>query len=119
MMDVPWHNELYTPEKGNRFEAVYDDGYAVYDNETRLLYHTENEDVSVKLTELMNEQQATITHLEKVDGENFAKRRLLEHDNLILRNENEQLKEELNNLKKDETMLYHYYTLARYGGDGV
>lgn len=33
--------------------------------------------------------------------------------------ENEQLKEELNNLKKDETMLYHYYTLARYGGDGV
>lgn len=33
--------------------------------------------------------------------------------------ENEQLKEELNNLKKDETRLYHYYTLARYGGDGV
>ena len=33
--------------------------------------------------------------------------------------ENEQLKEELNNLKKDETLLYHYYTLARYGGDGV
>ena len=36
-----------------------------------------------------------------------------------LEKENEQLKEELNNLKKDETMLYHYYTLARYGGDGV
>ena len=36
-----------------------------------------------------------------------------------LKEENEQLKEELNNLKKDETMLYHYYTLARYGGDGV
>ena len=36
-----------------------------------------------------------------------------------LSEENEQLKEELNNLKKDETMLYHYYTLARYGGDGV
>lgn len=34
-----------------------------------------------------------------------------------LNDENEQLKEELNNLKKDETMLYHYYTLARYGGD--
>ena len=37
----------------------------------------------------------------------------------ILKDENEQLKEELNNLKKDETMLYHYYTLARYGGDDV
>ena len=37
----------------------------------------------------------------------------------ILAKENEQLREELNNLKKDETMLYHYYTLARYGGDGV
>lgn len=36
-----------------------------------------------------------------------------------LEKENEQLKEELNNLKKDETMLYHYYTLAMYGGDGV
>lgn len=36
-----------------------------------------------------------------------------------LKEENEQLREELNNLKKDETMLYHYYTLARYGGDGV
>lgn len=34
-----------------------------------------------------------------------------------LREENEQLREELNNLKKDETMLYPYYTLARYGGD--
>ena len=37
----------------------------------------------------------------------------------ILKDENEQLKEELNNLKKDETRLYHYYTLARYGGDDV
>ena len=64
-MDVPWDNELYTPEKGNRFEAVYDDGYAVYDNETRLLYHTENEDVSVRLAELMNEQQAEIERLNK------------------------------------------------------
>lgn len=43
----------------------------------------------------------------------------LETENVILRRENEQLKEELNNLKKDETMLYHYYTLARYSGDGV
>lgn len=40
-------------------------------------------------------------------------------DYLNLEKENEQLKEELNNLKKDETMLYHYYTLARYCGDGV
>lgn len=63
MMDVPWNNELYNPEKGNRFEAVYDDGYAVYDNETRLLYHTENEDVSFRLTELMNEQQNIINIL--------------------------------------------------------
>ena len=64
-MDVPWNNELYNPEKGNRFEAVYDDGYAVYDNETRLLYHTENEDVSVRLAELMNEQQTTIKSKDK------------------------------------------------------
>ena len=48
--------------------------------------------------DLVNEQQATIT---------------------ALKEENKQLKEKLNNLKKDETMLYHYYTLARYGGDGV
>ena len=47
---------------------------------------------------LLNEQQATIT---------------------ALKEENKQLKEKWNNLKKDETMLYHYYTLARYGGDGV
>ena len=40
----------------------------------------------------LNEQQATITHLEKVYGENFAKKRLLEQDNLILRKENEALK---------------------------
>ena len=46
--------------------------------------------------EKISEQQNTISQLEE---------------------ENEQLKEELNNLKKDETMLYHYYTLARYGGD--
>ena len=43
----------------------------------------------------------------------------LEKENKTLKEENEQLKEELNNLKKDETLLYHYYTLARYGGDGV
>lgn len=44
---------------------------------------------------ILNEQQSTITHLEKVNGKNFAKRRLLEQDNLVLRNENEQLKKEL------------------------
>ena len=50
---------------------------------------------------MLNEQQATITHLEKVNGENFAKRRLLEQDNLILRNENEQLRQEIERLKKE------------------
>ena len=42
----------------------------------------------------VDEQQATITHLEKVNGKNFAKRRLLEQDNLVLRNENEQLRKD-------------------------
>ena len=49
---------------------------------------------------ILNEQQATITHLEKVNGKNFAKRRLLEQDNLVLRNENEQLRKELNDCEK-------------------
>ncbi len=49
----------------------------------------------------LNEQQATITHLEKVFGENFAKRRLLEQDNLVLRNENEQLRKRCFELEKD------------------
>lgn len=50
-----------------------------------------------EVVDLLNEQQATITHLEKVNGKNFAKRRLLEQDNLVLRNENEQLRKELKN----------------------
>ena len=51
-------------------------------------------------SEMLNEQQATITHLEKVNGINFAKRRLLEQDNLILRKENEQLRKQLQMQKK-------------------
>ena len=58
-----------------------------------------------EVVDLLNEQQDIIK----------SKDSLLS----ILAKENEQLREELNNLKKDETMLYHYYTLARYGGDGV
>lgn len=53
-----------------------------------------------EMVELLNEQQVTINHLEKVYGENFAKRRLLEKDNLILRKENEQLRKELNDCEK-------------------
>lgn len=56
---------------------------------------------------------------ERLSERLIEKRDELETENVILRRENEQLKEELNNLKKDETMLYHYYTLARYSGDSV
>ena len=54
-----------------------------------------------EVVDLLNEQQATITHLEKVNGKNFAKRRLLEQDNLVLRNENEQLRKELKEIKEN------------------
>ena len=54
-----------------------------------------------EVCEKLNEQQATINHLEKVNGKNFAKRRLLEQDNLILRNENEQLRKQCLELEKD------------------
>lgn len=47
-----------------------------------------------RLEKFIQNQQATITHLEKVNGKNFAKRRLLEQDNLVLRNENEQLRQQ-------------------------
>lgn len=74
----------------------------------------------------LNEQQSTIQSL-KEENEKLIQKKCLpcELVNLQtreidkLKDENEQLKEELNNLKKDETLLYHYYTLARYGGDGV
>ena len=55
-----------------------------------------------EIVDLLNTQQATITHLEKVNGKNFAKRRLLEQDNLILRNENEQLRQKLDFYLLDE-----------------
>lgn len=61
--------------------------------------HTDRPLRNDEVCDLLNEQQATINHLEKVYGENFAKRRLLEQDNLILRNENEQLRKELDNFK--------------------
>ena len=61
--------------------------------------HTDRPLRNDEVCDLLNEQQATITHLEKVNGKNFAKRRLLEQDNLILRNENEQLRKELDNFK--------------------
>ena len=53
-----------------------------------------------KFKEMNGEQQATITHLEKGNGKNFAKRRLLEQDNLVLRNENEQLKQRIKELEE-------------------
>lgn len=61
--------------------------------------HTDRPLRNDEVCDLLNEQQATINHLEKVYGENFAKRRLLEKDNLILRKENEQLRKELDNFK--------------------
>ena len=64
-MEVPWDNNLYKPEKGNRFEAVYDDGYCVFDNETNYSYHTESQEVAMQLAELLNKQQATIDKQEK------------------------------------------------------
>ena len=60
-MEVPWDNNLYKPEKGNRFEAVYDDGYCVFDNETNYSYHTESQEVAMQLAELLNKQQSTIS----------------------------------------------------------
>lgn len=83
---------------------------------------------------LLNEQQDTINNFEKLFSETIGvadtskllktgdyeiKRMVVKELIENLQKENEQLKEELNNLKKDETMLYHYYTLARYRGDGV
>ena len=63
----------------------------IFDTVTKARYFYEG------IMNLLNEQQATITHLEKVNGKNFAKRRLLEQDNLVLRNENEQLRQQLAN----------------------
>ena len=55
-----------------------------------------------EICDLLNKQQATITHLEKANGKNFAKRRLLERDNLVLRNENEQLRQKLKKYEDKE-----------------
>ena len=83
-----------------------DDYWAVVDNynEDKVCIingiHTEIE--AIWLCDFMNNQQATIFHLEKVNGKNFAKRKLLEQDNLVLRNENEQL-------RKQHQRLYNYF----------
>lgn len=88
-----------TVMKDERFTVMkkFDGSYVICDNGKML--------VADDCCDLLNEQQDIIK----------SKDSLLS----ILAKENEQLREELNNLKKDETMLYHYYTLARYGGDGV
>ena len=64
-MYVELYEEGYEPKPEKRFEKAYDDGYAVYDNETRLLYHTESDYVAVRLAELMNEQDEKIKGLEE------------------------------------------------------
>jgi hypothetical protein len=73
----------------------------MFDEHTFFVWNNEKEErmTALEVTKKLNEQQATITHLEKVNGKNFAKRRLLEQDNLVLRNENEQLRQELEKLK--------------------
>lgn len=71
---------------------------------------------AIRICDLLNEQQATIKYL---TIEKHQENKRFQTIIAELKKENEQLKEELNNLKKDETMLYHYWTLARYSGDGV
>ena len=83
-----------------RFTFEYDDGQwgvpLFYDDGKKLCFD--------EVVGLLNEQQATIEQLEKVNGENFAKRRLLEQHNLVLRNENEQLRKELQEKQEDEKL---------------
>ena len=74
----------------------YGDDWYITDNGKRLS--------EMEIVDLLNEQQATIEQLEKVNGENFAKRRLLEQHNLVLRNENEQLRKELQEKQEDEKL---------------
>ena len=78
---------------------IVDKWGGIYDSETDRILDVN--DVEHKL----NEQQATITHLEKVNGKNFAKRRLLEKDNLVLRNENEQLRQLVEEYRKTNKHL--------------
>lgn len=77
-----------------RFERWNDYSCKVKDNQEDTFLNWEG------VVNMLNEQQATINHLEKVNGKNFAKRRLLEQDNLVLRNENEQLRKQV---KSSET----------------
>lgn len=80
-------------------------GVCVTDTEHTVSFEVKDEYVAMELCDLLNQLYQENEHL------------IIGNKNLMKKNE--QLKEELNNLKKDETMLYHYYTLARYGGDGV
>lgn len=85
--------------------------YSEYEDDIKLVSTLLNE-----LADKVDEQQATIKYL---TIEKHQENKRFQTIIAELKKENEQLKEELNNLKKDETMLYHYYTLARYSGDGV
>ena len=95
-----------------------------YTNKGSTVYENDEELSTIDVVDLLNEQQATIQFLQNEIDElkkdiDIYKYEEKKHSETArkLYEENEQLKEELNNLKKDETMLYHYYTLARYGGD--
>lgn len=110
-------------------DVGYGDDWYITDNGKRLS--------EMEIVDLLNEQQELIEELKVSDemgwkrAEHFEKKcpkelhnkkmyiKRLEYKVQKFKEENEQLQKMLNNLKKDETMLYHYYTLARYGGDGV
>ena len=56
----------------NRFKATYEDGYCVCDEETDLLYHMDNDMITKEMSNLLNQ----------------------------LNNENEQLKQQVQNIHK-------------------
>ena len=98
-----------------RFEWIDKD--TISDNQTDEWYCFLFDDIRDDFVDLLNELNEERNYFERKKCEYFNKYNKKHLDNIQLKEENEQLKEELNNLKKDETMLYHYYTLARYGGD--
>lgn len=109
-----------------RFYLLSYKNYPIYDSVEDKEYNARFRKQREKLCDLLNEWVTKCNQLES-ENEQLRNERTktakelsgLFKQNGALKRENEQLKEELNNLKKDETMLYHYYTLARYGGDGV
>lgn len=107
------YKRFYVSESENQLTIYDNDGLDDY-------YHLGNDERDVKgicklLNNLHQENQILETDCKnQKESKEYWRNKAKE-----LKEENEQLKEELNNLKKDETMLYHYYTLARYGGDGV